>query len=94
MLALDPVAVVEQRRQRPEGHCLGGRGLGGVREVAGSEQVGQHLRFQPVGADLAPHDPDDRFGRLVLVHVARAPGREPHRLVLVGLGLVLVRWQE
>jgi hypothetical protein len=89
MLALDPAAVAKQRAQRLEGGGLGG--LGRVADLAGGEQVGQHLRLQPVGADLPPHGADGRLGRLVLVEIARGPGREPHRLVLLELRRVLVR---
>ena len=94
VLALDPATVAQQRGQRLEGHGLGGLPLGRVGELAGGEQVGQQLRLQPIGALLAPHAADGGLGSLVLVQVARAPGREPQRLVALELGRVLVRQEE
>ena len=75
VLALDPAAVAQERAQRLHARGLGGLPLGLVGDLAGGEQVGQHLRLQPVGADLAPHGADGGHGGLVLVQVARATRR-------------------
>ena len=54
MLALDASPIAQERAQRPEG-AVGGRSLGVVGDLAGGEQVREHLRFQlVVGTDLAP----------------------------------------
>ena len=76
------------------GRGLGGLALARVGDVAGGEQIGQHLRLQPIGAHLAPHGANSRGGGLMLVHVARGPGGEPHRLVPAELGRLLVGQEE
>ena len=62
--------------------------------LLGGEQIVQHDRLQPVGTLLAPQAADRGGRRLLLVQVARAPGGEPQRLVLLELGRILVRQQE
>jgi hypothetical protein len=78
VLALDAGAVAQEGRQSPPAGLLGGPGFGRVlRPVGGGEQVGQDLRLQPVGADLAPHRPHRDERRVALGKVGRVQRAQP-----------------
>ena len=94
MLTLDPAAEAQERAQRLEGRRLGGLGLGRVGELPGGEQVGQHHHLEPVGALLAPHAANGGLRGLVLVQVARPPGRPATAPRAPELGGVLVGQEE
>ena len=82
--------VVQERRQRLEGRAFGGL------PSAGSASSPAAYRSASTGGTSgrrapAPHAADGGLGSLMLVQVARAPGREPQRLVALELGRILVR---